>query len=303
MKKVFLLFLAVMVLPVFSYRAEAAGLVGPSITKEFNLKDFNGINVSSFYEVTLIKDNRCKVTVECDKDLEKYLKVSVSNGVLHLGLDKIPQSLQRKDRHILKATVHMPSLTYLKMSGATSLESEGRFEGRERFSLDMSGASKASGLSIYADRADIEMSGASKCKDFAGRFGKVGLSASGAAKLELDIDADVWNVGMSGAVKADLKGGHTRSIRMESSGAVNTNLGISSDNLTYEGSGASKLNAQGAPASRVNVEISGSSKCRVDVLEYLEVEASGASECLYKAPKNATVKTNNPGRLTTVQAI
>ena len=90
MKKVFLLFLAVMVLPVFSYRAEAAGLVGPSITKEFNLKDFNGINVSSFYEVTLIKDNRCKVTVECDKDLEKYLKVSVSNGVLHLGLDKIP---------------------------------------------------------------------------------------------------------------------------------------------------------------------------------------------------------------------
>ncbi len=90
---------------------------------------------------------------------------------------------------------------------------------------------------------------------------------------------------------------------MESSGAVNTNLGISSDNLTYEGSGASKLNAQGAPASRVNVEISGSSKCRVDVLEYLEVEASGASECLYSAPRGAIIKADNPGKSTTVRGI
>lgn len=301
MKRILPLIAAALLLPFFNISAEEASPASVR-TREFNLKDFNGISAHSFYKVTLVRDDSFKVSVEFDSALEKYLKVHVSNGVLNLELKELPSSLQ-KGAKILRATVHMPSLSSLDLSGAASLTAEGRFESRKDFRATLSGASKVKDLNISASKASLDMSGASVCDGFNGRFDRLILHASGAAKPSLTVDAGEWNMELSGAVKANLQGERCRQMSLEMSGAVKTTLAVASDVLRFEGSGASNLNALDAPAQKASVELSGTAKCQVAAEESLTVEASGVSECLYKAPAGASITVDGSGKLAKIRPL
>ena len=278
------------------------------LTKDFDFNGFHGLAIGSLYQVELVRDDHYSVTVKYSDYLEKYIRVYVSGNVLHIELDNLPASIQRARKYqesgVLRATVHMPDLATLSMSGASKVQVEGAFTAPEGvFRMELSGATVAKGLTVEGRRARFSMSGAAKCNDFKGTFSQVDLQGSGAVKADMEIDADEWDIDISGAAGMKLKGKRCRTMTLEASGAAKTELGISSGRLSYEGSGASVLQALDAPAANAAVELSGTAKCRIAVQESLEIEASGISECSYKAAKGASVRTVSVSKMANVQAL
>ena len=288
---------------------EAGQQTAKVLTKDFDFKDFHGLAAGSMFQVSLVRDDHYAVTVKYSDYLEKYLKVYVTGDVLHIELENLPASIQRARKYqesgVLRATVHMPDLTSLSLSGAAKLQAEGTFKtgGNGVFRMELSGATAAKGLSVEGRRARLSLSGAAKCNPFTGHFDEADLEVSGAAKAEMEADAAAWNIHLSGAAGLKLKGERCRTLDLEASGAAKTELGISSGRLTYEGSGATVLQALEAPAAKASVELSGTAKCRIAIQESLEVQASGISECSYKAAKDADIRTISVGKMAKVQAL
>ena len=294
--------------PIFPEVTEPEQPSSSVLTKDFDFNGFHGLAIGSLYQVELVRDDHYSVTVKYSDYLEKYIRVYVSGNVLHIELDNLPASIQRARKYqesgVLRATVHMPDLATLSMSGASKVQVEGAFTAPEGvFRMELSGATVAKGLTVEGRRARLSMSGAAKCNDFKGTFSQVDLQGSGAVKADMEIDADEWDIDISGAAGMKLKGKRCRTMTLEASGAAKTELGISSGRLSYEGSGASVLQALDAPAANAAVELSGTAKCRIAVQESLEIEASGISECSYKAAKGASVRTVSVSKMANVQAL
>jgi hypothetical protein len=299
MKRIIALLCAVLALSAGSLKAtetesEAADVVR---TQQFNYKDFQNLSVSSSFKVNLVQDSKWFVEVEYSDFLEEYLDVNVNGGTLKVGLKPLPRSVQNSRRYkngpVLKATVHMPRLVKLSMSGASKLWQEGQFKlsGDEDFRMDISGASVAENLHVDARKARLSISGAAKCPGFEGAFYQLNLNVSGAGKSDVNASADDWDVVLSGSARVELRGKACQTLDIESSGASKAEVSIPSEKLHYEGSGASDLSALDAPTREARVELSGASTCRIAVKESLGVEASGASVCRYKAIDGAALKT------------
>lgn len=297
MKKVIALLCAVLAFSAGVLNAEETEATVSVLSKQFNYKDFQNLSASNSFKVNLVQDNQWLVEVEYSDFLEEYLDVTVSGGTLRLGLKPLPRSLQNsrkyKDGPVLKATVHMPKLVKLSLSGASRLWQEGRFTlmGEDEFRMEISGASVAENMYVDARKARLSVSGAAKCYSFEGNFNHLYLNASGAGKSQMKVTAEDWKVVLSGSAHAELRGSECQTMDIESSGASKAELAVPSVMLHYEGSGASDLYAMDAPAINARVDLSGASSCRVAVRESLDVEASGASVCRYKAIGGAPLKT------------
>lgn len=288
MKKVFAVLCALMTFSVIGLRAEEAGKEAEVLTKTYDLTGFNGLAAGDSFSVNLVQDSEWLVELEYSDFLEKYLDVKVKDGVLRLYLKDVSSSLRNsrkyKDGKVLKATVHMPDLNRLYLSGAAKLWQDGKFTVPDKdFRLELSGASSADNLQIDARTARLAISGASKCKSLKGAYEKVKMEVSGAAKCDINADAADWDVVISGSGMVEMGGAQCSVIDIETSGAAKAKVYVPSAQLRYEGTGASAMNAIDAPTGAATVELSGASSCRVAVKESLDVEASGASTCRYKA--------------------
>lgn len=266
-----------------------------TLTKKYDFKDFEALSASGSFQVNLVQDSKWLVEVEYSDFLEEYLDVKVSGDMLHLGLKNLPRSVresrQYKNGPTLKATVHMPRLNKLSMSGATKLWQQGSFVCKEDFRLDMSGASKVENLSVRAQKARLVLSGSSKNIHMEGSFQQVSLDASGASKCYIKADANQWDVSLSGSAYSQMSGAACQTLTLENSGAAKTDVSIPSETLKYEGTGASSLRAEEAVTGHAVIDLSGASSCRISVKESLEVEATGASECRYKAVGDKPIQT------------
>ncbi len=297
MKKVIALLFALMAFSVVGLKAEEAEEAAAVLTKQYSFKDFQALSAGHSFKVTVVQDEKWSVEVEYSDFLERYLDVAVNAGTLRLTLKDLPRSVQQSRKYrngaVLRATVHMPRLTRLSLSGATKYWQEGRFSlsDEEEFRMEVSGASVAENVAVDAYKARLGMSGASKCNSFEGSFYQARINLSGASRGSFDIKAEDWDVVLSGSANVDLRGPSCRTLDIESSGASKADVAVLSDALQYEGSGSSDLHALDAPTRKAKIEISGASSARVAVRESLEVEASGASTCRYKAVDNAALKT------------
>lgn len=298
MKRIIALLCAVLAFSAGSLKAEEAEAADFVLSKQFNYTDFQNLSASNAFKVELVQDEKWSVAVEYSDYLEEYLDVTVSGGTLRLGLKTLPRSVQNSRKYkngaVLKATVHMPRLVKLSLSGASKLWQEGIFtlSGEEDFRMDVSGASLVENVRVEARKARLTISGAAKCHSFEGKFYQLYLNVSGAGKSEVKASADDWDVVLSGSAHAELRGEKCQTMDIESSGASKASVDVPSGVLHYEGSGASDLSALDAPAREARVELSGASSCRIAVKESLDVEASGASVCRYKAVDGAPLKTH-----------
>lgn len=297
MKKIIALLFAALAFSAVGLRAEEAEEAATVLSKQYSYKDFQALSVGNSFKVTLVQDSKWSVEVEYSDFLEQYLDVEVRAGTLRIALKELPRSVQNsrkyKDGPVLKATVHMPRLTKLALSGASKCWQEGRFTltGEEEFRMDLSGASVAENVAVDAHKARLYMSGAANCESYEGKYYQVRMDLSGASRGDFDIAAEDWDVVLSGSAHVDLKGPECRTLDIESSGASKADVAVLSDALQYEGSGSSDLHALDAPTRKAKIEISGASSARVAVKESIEVEASGASTCRYKAVDGAALKT------------
>lgn len=270
------------------------GSLAGNFSNSYQLRDFTGIRASSVFNIQLAPSSQYQVSVEAPDYLEPYLVVRVENGQLVLRLESLPKSverqLSRESSDAVRAEVRMPRLESLSLSGAAKLNAEGTFPTLQRpFRIDLSGASKAKGLSLSATLADISLSGATEM-GLRGKFGSVDIDASGASLAKLGIETTTVDAELSGSARVDLDGTITGA-SLEASGASRADIKSAAtlSSLNIEGSGAASIDTRAARAQDISVELSGASNCKVSVIRRLDVEASGASTCLYEAGPDARI--------------
>ena len=186
-----------------------------TISKTYPLEGFTGIQASHIYRVHLTPSPDYYVSIEAPDYLEPYLTVSVSRNQLVLRVTNLPKAIERRlskeKAGSIRAEVSMPVLESVTLSGASSLVAEGDFpvlRGRP-FKMDVSGATKASGLSVQAGSMDIRMSGAASAS-ISGGSDDVDLEASGASKTKMRLTVTRVKADLSGSADLDLGGAFDR---------------------------------------------------------------------------------------------
>lgn len=266
-------------------------------TKEYRLSGFTGLEVSSIYHVQLSRAARHAVKVEAPEFILPYLRVEVKGGVLQLGLLELPRDIQRRlsaDKHGIQATVAMPELVSLRMSGASKLDAGGEFSTRKKFEFDLSGATGVRGLSVKAPEAEIRCGGASKFF-LAGSYDKLKAELSGSAGGNLGADIKTADIQLTGAAKLACKG-TLGTLDLEASGAANYKQEGALTVLDIEASGAAKIQTSDVQARSAKVRLSGAAGAIIDVQEELDATLSGASSLRYRAGDKLRITGQNVSR-------
>lgn len=269
-------------------------------SREYQLRGFDGLNIGWTYKVELNCASRYGVTVEAPDFIFPYLKVEVRNGILVLDTKELPRDIRRKIEALsrsgeIRATVSMPELTTLSMSGASQLTTQDEFRHRnDHFSMRLSGATNVRGLSVKAVEAVIECSGAAKF-NVTGEFDRVDLELSGAVNGTLAASPKMAELELSGAVKLFWKGNLGKT-EIQAAGAVSAEIEGAVNELKLDGSGAAKVNTAKAPSRNADIRLSGAAKCEIDVRESLNVSLSGATTCRYHASDRLRISTQSISR-------
>lgn len=247
--------------------------------RHYDYSHFTELSVSNTFIVDLAFEDRWSVDIDVPDFIEPYLKISCNGDRLRIGLEKLPGNIQRKmnGEHPLHASIRMPKITKLKMSGATSLMTEGipALEHHDSLEIDLSGASRIENLQASSNgKFSLDMSGAAKA-EISADFNQIDLDLSGASKLRIDGTADFIEMECSGASSAKITGNYNIS-DIEVNGSSNVSLSDDLEYMKLEVSGASRFELHGQ-AARADVEISGASKARIAVSKELNYEVSGVS--------------------------
>jgi len=197
------------------------GCSGGESTKEFDFSGFTKVEIGPAFKVEITQSTSYSVSVTADSNRMKHIEVTKEGDTLKIGLDSSAGLLSFLT---LKATITMPDLRSLNLSGASNGTVQG-FSSSNDFSLNLSGASRLSG-NISA--------------------GDVVFVLSGASRVELQGSADDMTVDASGASSVGLSGFEVVNADVTLSGASNGTVKLDG-RLDANLSGASRLTYIGEP--------------------------------------------------------
>jgi hypothetical protein len=189
-----------------------------------NFEDFDALDISSSFEVDVIQGERFEVTVRVSEGILDRVEVAQDGSTLRLGVAARGLLGFRMDDLELEATITMPELVAVDLSGASTMRCNG-FASERDLRIDISGASTLDGA-LSAGDTIIDASGASTVS-LAGEGGDLRVDASGASTVDL-----------SDYVVADAK--------IDASGASNVDLDVRG-RLDAEAGGASSVHYGGSP--------------------------------------------------------
>jgi hypothetical protein len=170
----FLLIMSPMILSAGKIRGN-----GDLVTLKEDIKDFDQIEISHTFKVTIKYAKDYSVSVEVDENLKDHVVVEKRGQRLKIGLE---DGYCYSSAH-LEAAITLPDIKQLSLSGASSAVISG-FEFSHSFDLDLSGASKVSGMLETGD-VDLNLSGASTV-DLKGKGRNLDVHASGASTLKTE---------------------------------------------------------------------------------------------------------------------
>lgn len=169
---------------------------GKLATQEFKLNGFTAVDVSSSFEVDIVRAAAFKVEVTADDNALEHVQVKLDGTTLKIGLEQG----KSYNNCTFKAVVTMPALEAVQLTGACQGTIQG-FKSNKPFKVAVQGASGLKG-EMEAAELDADASGASTVK-LKGTAKKAILKATGASTLSLGsfaLDhADVALTGASGA--------------------------------------------------------------------------------------------------------
>jgi len=187
---------------------------GNIVTRSYDFVDFNRLEISSAFDVEVVRGSAFSISVTADENMFDFIRVSQIENTLKIdmspGYSYFPS--------VLIARVVMPDIQSLSAFGASRVEVSG-FTFEHEFAADISGAST------------LEFAGAV--------MGDVRLDAGTASRIQgviraIDIDFEV-----TGASRVNLNG-NARNVHITGGGASNIDLsGMEAHNATVGLSGAS----------------------------------------------------------------
>lgn len=243
MKRALLSIVVVTVLAVLASACTPPNVVvirpsGNIVARDFEISGFDRVGASYAFVVDLAQGDSYSVALRVDENVLEHLEVVKQSDTLKIGLKSGTTTAFSTTGITLEATVTLPELTGVELSGASRVELIG-FESSKSLDVNVSGASQLRGDITCGDAA-FEVSGASQLR-LVGSADDIRLTASGASIVDLaDFAVADARVEVSGASKATVNAG---------------------GRLDAEASGASHVFYVGEPALG-NVETSGASSIK-----------------------------------------
>ena len=169
---------------------------GNIVENRYAYTDFTSIKASYTCDLTVMKGDDFSIVIQCDDNIVPYLETSLSGNILNISLSSgyLFTNIE------FEATVVMPELKYLNVSGASSATTTG-FENNGDFNLIVSGASDANIDMISTANVNCDVSGASYLNmSSITTNGNVTINCSGASTSDCrDISSNNGNITVSGA--------------------------------------------------------------------------------------------------------
>ena len=207
---------------------------GHVITIDETRDGFSAVEIGHAFVAEISRGDTYGVSITVDDNVADHVRVSRSNDTLRIRLE---------DDHYyrdvtLEATITLPAIDRLALSGATSATVSG-FHSDDDFKAELSGASSAFGSMTTGDLT---------------------CELSGASKLTLEGDGGAAEIHASGASSADLGRFHATDVDVDLSGASSAEVNASGE-ISATLSGASRLEYRGA-ATLADVSVNGGSTLR-----------------------------------------
>ena len=183
---------------------------GPEVKKDYPVEAFSAITANGAFDITVTACDTMKVEVNAAENIHDVLEINVDGGVLVLGTkDKV---------EIDKAeiAIQVPSLTALKVNGASDLNLEGNIAGEE-FKLEINGAADVSAKKIACKEATVKINGAGDVdfEDIDVTDLKVSINGAGdvvVAGKAVNVEAKVNGVGEIDATGLEVSGDFKKKI-------------------------------------------------------------------------------------------
>ncbi|MFL7794097.1 MAG: head GIN domain-containing protein [Anaerolineae bacterium] len=191
-------------------------------TQEKSFTGFDRVEASHVFQVKINQGEDFSVTVRMDDEVREFVQVTKQGNTLKLGLK--PDHTYTFKNVTLEATVTMPELTGVSLSGASHAKVTGFMSARD-LNLDISGTSSVEG--------DIEAS-------------TVICELSGSSTINLNGSADDLVVKASGGSIVKLSEFSAANADIEASGASTATVNVSGT-LNANASGASRVYYVGEP--------------------------------------------------------
>jgi len=164
-------------------------LSGERTTRTYDIADFNGVAIAGQWQVTIERGDAWRVGVEVPAEFADRVRVERNGDALQLayagafvfgGFGRV----DRENNGVPKATITMPALE----------------------TLDLSGASRVSFSGFDGAALSVHVSGGVALQGAASRFGSLTLDLSGAGNVNLgDVPVTDANVDISGAASITLR--------------------------------------------------------------------------------------------------
>ncbi|GAB3282138.1 hypothetical protein GCM10027347_58190 [Larkinella harenae] len=174
-----------------------------SVTKQFNIKSFDRIDVSNAIDVDVHK-GAFDIVADLSPGETDYLSIKSENGVLVVRFNRpAGHWIPGKNRRSPRLMITLPKLRGITLSGASDGDVNDAFDSDE-LDITLSGAADLTVKDISANRIRLKASGASDTK-LRGRVRVLDVDISGASDLSAyDLTAEEATILASGASDASV---------------------------------------------------------------------------------------------------
>lgn len=181
------------------------GLSGERTTRTYDFTNFDGVAISGQWQVSIERGGSGRVSVDVPAELADDVRVELNGSQVSVSSDgTVWFGGYDDDARSLKATITMPALASIQLSGASRLTLSG-FEG-DRLSLTSSGASEVRAATGRYETLELVMSGAGNVDLAELVVTNANIQTSGAGNLELNMAGGRLTGSMSGAGNLEYRG-------------------------------------------------------------------------------------------------
>ena len=283
-------------------RAAAQSLSAQLTDKDITVSEFNAVNVSDDFEVTVSRGTY-GVRLTVDKELAPYVEVYVRSKVLYVSYDEkaVPKELRKQYRGkgaltpVFRVVAYTPELQAVTLSDNATLNGVEEFTAGE-FELTTAGKSQVKNLSISATSARISMKKNAVATLNLKTDRGVEVNTDNSANLKLTFTGRELALTADGSSVVVADGGTTRSLNLNLSTGGSSQVSVISDTEKVEvtSEGSSKLTLTGKARE---MEIKGSRSSVVDAfaMPMEEVEANLSNSCTVTVSVSKKVSVNLVG--------
>ena len=293
------------VLLVAPQRVAAQSLSAQLTDKDITVSEFNAVNVSDDFEVTVSRGTY-GVRLTVDKELAPYVEVYVRSKVLYISYDEkaVPKELKKQYRGkgaltpVFRVVAYTPELQAVTLSDNATLTGVEEFTAGE-FELTMAGKSQVKNLSISATSARISMkknavatlnlktdrgvevntdNSANLKLTFTGR--ELALTADGSSVVVADGPTKALNLTTGGSSQVSITS-DTEKLDLTTEGSSKLTLTGKAEEMKVKGSRSSVVDAFAMPLKTVEANLSNSCTVTVTVSEEVSANLVGGSALFY----------------------